>query len=73
MLKSGEVDARGGPEAPLPLDEVEQKLQLFAAPVIGEAKSAALWRMREEMLSPEHKFSHLIELATAPPEASLGC
>ena len=73
VLKSGEVDARGGPEAPLPLDEVEQKLQLFAAPVIGEAKSAALWRMREEMLSPEHKFSHLIELATAPPEASLGC
>ena len=68
-LTSGEVDARGGPEAPLDLEEVAQKLLRFAAPVIGEARSTALWKMRAEMLDPAHKFSELVDLVAPAPGA----
>lgn len=66
-LFSGEIDARGGPEAPLSRDEVEAKLHRFADPVIGERRTNALWQMRSKMLDPEHKFSELVDLVTPPP------
>lgn len=66
QLSSGVFDARGGPEAPLTLNEVEQKLHLFGAPVIGDAKANALWAMHAKLLQPDHQFRDLIALVTEP-------
>jgi len=66
VLYSGETEARGGPEAPLGEDEVEAKLHLFAAPTLGKKRSQVLWRMRNDLLDPSHKFTQLLQLVTAP-------
>ena len=65
-LHSGDVDARGGPEAPLSEAEVEEKLHLFAAPVLGSARVGALWDMRRRLRDPKQKFSELIDLIASP-------
>lgn len=66
VLASGDTEARGGPEAPLSLQEVEEKLHLFAAPTIGASRARALWDTREQMLDPGHRFSDLTKLVTTP-------
>lgn len=65
-LRSGVVDARGGPEDPLIEKEVEAKLHLFADPTIGAGRASQLWQMRHAMLEPDHRFCDLIKLVTAP-------
>jgi 2-methylcitrate dehydratase PrpD len=66
-LCSGDVEARGGPEAPLAREEVEAKLHLFADPIIGQGRASSLWRMHKNMLEADHLFSDLIALATQKP------
>ncbi len=66
-LCSGDVEARGGPEAPLAAEEVEAKLHVFADHVIGQERASSLWRSRKSMLDPQHLFSELIALATDKP------
>ncbi len=66
VLHSGDTEARGGPEAPLLESEVEEKLHLFADPVLGTARTDRLWQMRHALLDPQHKFGTLVELVTAP-------
>lgn len=66
ILYSGQVNARGGPDAPLSLTEVESKFHLFAAPVLGETRAADLWRMRTEILTTDHSFGNLVKLVTVP-------
>jgi 2-methylcitrate dehydratase PrpD len=61
-LESGDVDARGGPEAPLSEEEVQAKLRLFAEPVIGSDRTEDLWRMRHDLLRPGHRFADLCEI-----------
>ena len=68
-LHSGDVEARGGPEAPLTDSEIEAKLRLFAEPVIGATRTRALWTMRRELLKPGHLFAALSALVTDPPDA----
>lgn len=63
-LHSGDVEARGGPEAPLTEDEIEAKLRLFAKPVIGTSNATTLWQMRHELLTPGHMFSSLTSLVS---------
>lgn len=69
IVQSGLLDARGGPEAPLTLSEVEGKLHRFAAPVIGSKRTSDLWSMRAAMLEPDHQFSNLLDLVA--PSATL--
>lgn len=42
VLESGDVHARGGPEAPLQAGEVADKFMEFAAPVLGAGRAADL-------------------------------
>jgi 2-methylcitrate dehydratase PrpD len=63
---TGEVEARGGPEAPLSLEEVQAKLHLFAEPLLGKPRTDALWRMRKRLTEPDAAFADLIALVTPP-------
>ncbi len=62
VLNSGDVHARGGPEAPMPLSEVADKFRTMTGPVMPEARSAALWAMRARLLEPDVKFEELARL-----------
>ncbi len=66
-LASGEVHARGGPEAPMALSEVEAKFRVMAAS-LPEPRVTAMWKMRERILQPEAKFDELAQLVRAPTE-----
>ncbi len=66
-LASGDVQARGGPEAPMALSEVEAKFRVMAAS-LPEPRVTAMWKMRERILQPEAKFDELAQLVCAPTE-----
>ena len=61
MLASGDVNARGGPEAPLQVSEVEAKFHMIAA-ALPEGRRSALWNMRERLLDPDTMFDELAAL-----------
>ena len=59
VLNSGDVHARGGPEAPMDQDEVVGKFMEFASPSLGTERAAAI---RDAVLGLNHagsKFSDL--------------
>src|SRR5262249_4600469 len=67
VLASGDVHARGGPEAPMSLQDVEAKYMEFAAPVLGADRAAAI---RDAVLSlndRDSRFSDLSALLYDPP------
>jgi 2-methylcitrate dehydratase PrpD len=66
VLHSGDVEARGGPEAPLSEAEVEAKFHLFAAPALGDTRAKALWAMRHRLLEADSTFAELVDLVTEP-------
>jgi len=68
-LTSGDVNARGGPEAPLPLAEIEAKFISFARPLGGE-RARAIWAWRSEMMRSDRLFSEF--LALLHPGAAYG-
>ncbi len=61
VLSSGDVHARGGPEAPMPLSEVETKFHAMSGG-LSEHRKAAIWDMRARMLRPETRFGDLLGL-----------
>jgi 2-methylcitrate dehydratase PrpD len=70
VLASGDVHARGGPEAPMTAQDVEAKYMEFAAPVLGSDRAAAI---RDAVLSlddRDSRFSDLSALLYDPPKAS---
>ena len=66
-LASGDVNARGGPEAPMDMHEVEAKFHIMAAALSG-ARRRAIWEMCEQLMQPEAKFEELARLVCAPME-----
>ncbi|MEL6479103.1 MAG: MmgE/PrpD family protein, partial [Pseudomonadota bacterium] len=60
-LSSGDVHAKGGPEAPMALAEVEAKFHVMAAG-LGAAQREAIWSMRQRLLAPDCLFSDLLRL-----------
>lgn len=64
---SDDVHARGGPEAPLSLSEIEAKFHVMAAP-LSAGRRAAIWDMKDALLAPETQFSALLEVIHEPPE-----
>ncbi|MDU8929682.1 MmgE/PrpD family protein [Alisedimentitalea sp. MJ-SS2] len=58
---SGDVNARGGPEAPMALGEVKEKFRTMTA-ALTQDRAEALWQMRERMMDPEMPFSALAGL-----------
>ena len=65
QISSGDVNARGGPEAPLQMHEVEAKFHIMAA-ALPDARRSALWNMRDRLLQPDVKFKELADLVHAP-------
>ncbi|MEM9320516.1 MAG: MmgE/PrpD family protein [Pseudomonadota bacterium] len=65
-LSSGDVHARGGPEAPMQLSEVEAKFQLFAAD-LAPARRADIWGWRQGLLRPDRLFVEFLALLHAAP------
>lgn len=70
-LASGDVNARGGPEAPMELEEAEAKFRMMAA-TLSEPRITALWDMRERLTQPDTKFSELSDLVRSPVEDAHG-
>lgn len=66
-LASGDVNARGGSEAPMEMHEVEAKFHIMAS-ALPEPRRRAIWEMREQLMQPEAKFEELARLVRAPME-----
>lgn len=71
QLASGDVHARGGPEDPMEMQEIEAKFQTMASS-LGTARAAALWAMRARLLHSDTTFAELAALTRAPAEKHHG-
>lgn len=69
VLMSGDVHARGGPEAPLSLAEVEAKYMEFAAPVLGDRRAGAIRDAALSLTDADSCFSDLSALLYDPAVA----
>ncbi|GLR42038.1 MmgE/PrpD family protein [Mesorhizobium amorphae] len=67
VLMSGDVHARGGPEAPLTDAEIEAKYMEFAAPVLGQGRAGAIRDAVLSLSDPDGLFSDLSVLLYDPP------
>lgn len=68
VLSSGDVHARGGPEAPMSMAEIEAKFHVMAAPLLSDRRNA-LWNMQQRLSDPDAKFSELLALIHPRPDA----
>ena len=68
-LASGDVHARGGPEAPMSLAEIEAKVRLFCADLAPD-RADALWAMHTALMQPETRFADLLTLLHPAPETA---
>ncbi len=66
-LHSGDVHARGGPEAPFSPQDVIGKYMEFAVPVLGAKRAAAIRDGVFALLRPGSRFAALSELLYGPP------
>lgn len=64
---SGDVHARGGPEAPISREDVIEKFMAFASPAIGETRAAAIRDATLGLLQTDANFSSLASLLFDPP------
>jgi 2-methylcitrate dehydratase PrpD len=67
VLMSGDVHARGGPEAPLKDTEIETKYMEFAEPVLGRGRAAAIKDAVLSLTDRDSRFSDLSALLYDPP------
>ncbi len=70
VLASGDVNARGGPEAPMSDPELREKLHQMAGAVLPAGRIDAIWSLRDGLLDPDRKFSDLTALVTPAPEVT---
>jgi 2-methylcitrate dehydratase PrpD len=64
---SGDIHARGGPESPMSMSEIEAKFHAMAAPINTERREA-LWGMQSRLLDTDVRFSELLALIHEPLE-----
>jgi len=69
VVRSGDCNARGGPEAPMQEADIRAKLSAMAGGALSEARIGALWAMRDRLLDPSAEFSQLASLVTPAPDA----
>lgn len=65
-LESGDVHAKGGPEAPMDIAEVEAKFHTMAA-CLAAKRRTALWAQRNRLLEPGARFSDVLALVHGAP------
>ncbi len=61
-LRSGDVEARGGPGLWMTDAELEDKFHAFCGVALDRERTAAIWSMRDELLEPGVKFRELAKL-----------
>jgi len=66
VLKSGDVHARGGPEAPMSKQNVITKYREFAAPVVGETRADAICSAVLGWTDPASRYADLSHLLFEP-------
>ncbi|MGE3874649.1 MAG: MmgE/PrpD family protein [Parvibaculaceae bacterium] len=69
-LVSGDVHARGGPEAPFSADDIIAKYMEFARPVLGERRAAAIRDHVLGLIEPQSRFADLAQFIYEPVEAA---
>jgi len=67
LLDSGDIHARGGPEAPFTSDDIITKYMEFAAPVLGDERAQMICDRILALTAPESRFGDLAALLYAPP------
>ncbi|WP_328824850.1 MmgE/PrpD family protein [Mesorhizobium neociceri] len=70
VLTSGDVHARGGPEAPLASGDIEAKYMEFATPVLGRGRAMAIRDAILSLTDPDSRFTDLSGLLYDPPVIS---
>ena len=65
ILHSGDVNARGGPEAPMTMPEIEQKFMAFAACAVAANQANAIWQAGQNLLEPSSRFRSLADMIMA--------
>ncbi len=65
-LVSGDVHARGGPEAPFSPDDIIAKYMEFAGPVLGERRASAIRDHVLGLVKPESRFADLAQFIYEP-------
>ncbi|KIC26904.1 MULTISPECIES: MmgE/PrpD family protein [unclassified Leisingera] len=68
VIESGDVHARGGPEAPFSQEDIERKFMEFAAPSLGEARAGAIRDAVLGFTNEGSNFSDLGRLIYDAPE-----
>ena len=68
VMRSGDCNARGGPETPMPESDIRAKLSVMAGRALSAARMDALWSMRQRLLDPSAEFSQLAALVTLAPD-----
>ncbi|MCB4457005.1 MmgE/PrpD family protein [Leisingera sp. McT4-56] len=68
VFETGDVHARGGPEAPFSQDDIVRKFMEFAAPSLGEARAGAIRDAVLGFTAEGSKFSDLGRLIYDAPE-----
>jgi len=64
-VSSGDVHARGGPEAPMDEAEIEAKFHTMTASALSPKRAEEIWAMRERLLQPGVKLRELSDLIYA--------
>jgi 2-methylcitrate dehydratase PrpD len=67
VLLSGDVHARGGPEAPFSEADIVAKYLEMAVPVLGQARATAIRDRIMDLAAPESRFADLAALLYDPP------
>jgi len=67
LLDSGDVHARGGPEAPFTPDDAIAKYMEFAAPVLGQQRAALIRNRILDLTQSESRFGDLAAFLYDPP------
>ena len=67
-IASGDVHARGGPEAPMSMDDVKAKFTTMTV-ALGQKRQARIWAMRDRLLDPDTLFADLRAELISPVRA----
>jgi len=62
QLISGDIHARGGPEAPMAEEEIIEKFHSMTADTIDHNRSKQIWNMRDRLLEKGSTLNELAEL-----------
>ncbi len=67
-MSSGHVNAKGGPEAPLPHDAVKAKF-LDMTNCLNRDRATSIWEMRDHLTNPGTRFADLLRLLYPRPDS----